>query len=122
MNKIYHFISTKHSAVHDLQIDVAERWWQRLRGLIGHSGLQPGEAVLLIPCRFVHTAFMSFPIDLVFLDRQQKICRLIRNLNPYKVAGCWSAQATLELAAGEIERLGLQCGDHLQQQNSTSDG
>lgn len=122
MSKVYRFNSARHSAVHDLHIHIAERWWQRLRGLIGHSNLSPGKALLLRPCRSVHTAFMRFPIDLVFLDREQKICKLIRNLGTWKIAGCWQAQATLELATGEIERLGLQCGDQLQQQDNTSSG
>lgn len=85
----------------------AERWPDRLRGLIGKPPPAPGHALLISPCAAVHTAFMRYPIDVVFLDRRGSIIKHVEALRPWRAAACWRARHTLELAAGEARRLGL---------------
>lgn len=69
---------------------------------------------MLFPgCRSIHTLGMAYNIDLVFLDEQEFIVGLYPVLKPYRLTLCRKAAAALELACGEIERLGLKLGDQL---------
>ena len=85
----------------------------RMRGLLGRRGLAQGEGLLLQPAGSIHTAFMRFPIDAVFLDRHQRVLRVAVGLRPWRAAGAKHARAVLELAAGEAARVGLVAGDVL---------
>ena len=85
----------------------AERWFDRLRGLLGSPPPAPGHALLITPCASVHTAFMRYPIDVVFVDRHGCILKVVEALPPWRAAACWRARHTLELAAGEARRVGL---------------
>jgi uncharacterized protein len=86
----------------------------RMRGLLGRSELPQGEGILLRPAGSVHTAFMRFPIDVVFLDGQLEVLRIARGLPPWRTAAARGARAVLELPAGEADRRGLEVGDRLQ--------
>ncbi len=90
-----------------LTIRRAERWFDRLRGLIGTPPPALGHALLITPCASVHTAFMRYPIDVVFVDRHDRILKVVEALPPWRAAACWRARHTLELAAGEARRVGL---------------
>ena len=91
----------------------AHSLWQRLRGLIGRTPLQPGEGMLLNPCGSVHTIAMSYALDLVFMDKQGQVLKCVSALPPYRMAKARKARFTLELAQGAIERLGIKTGDTL---------
>jgi uncharacterized protein len=92
---------------------LADKPHTRLRGVIGWKGLRRGEGMLIRPTFSVHTAFVRFPIDAVFLDKEMTIVSIAHRLKPWRLAGARKAKAVLELAAGECERLGLQPGDRL---------
>jgi uncharacterized membrane protein (UPF0127 family) len=94
-------------------VRVAGSFPARLRGLLGRRSLPAGEGLLLWPERSVHTFFMAFPIDVVFLDRYLSVLRVVPHLRPFRVAGESRAVATVELAAGEIERLKIRPGETL---------
>jgi uncharacterized membrane protein (UPF0127 family) len=89
---------------------IADRPWSRMRGLLGRSGLAQGEGLLLKPCGSVHTLFMRFPIDVVFLDRELSVVAVRPDLRPWRTAGARGAKVSLELAAGEAARLGIAPG------------
>lgn len=91
----------------------ADGFVARLAGLLFAPPLAPGEGLLLVPCASVHTAFMRYPIDVVFLDRAGAITRIVPCLAPWRVAVCRGAHQTLELAAGEAARLELLAGASL---------
>ena len=93
-----------------LVVHRAERWPDRLRGLLGSPRPAPGHALLITPCASVHTAFMRHPIDIVFVDRRGCILKVLEALPPWRAAVCWRARHTLELAAGEARRVGLVSG------------
>lgn len=93
--------------------ELAERPWARLRGLLGRGGLRPGDGMLLRPSNSVHTFFMRFPIDAVFLDAELRVLAVRRRLRPWRLAGRRGARAVLELAAGEVERRGIAPGEQL---------
>ena len=92
---------------------VAARPLRRMRGLLGRRDLPHGEGVLLRPAASIHTLFMRFPIDAVFLDGDGVVLGIERDLRPWRVAGCKRARAVLELAAGECERRGIVSGERL---------
>jgi uncharacterized protein len=94
---------------------LAETVFARLRGLLGRSGLSAGEGMLLRPAASVHTAFMRFPIDAVFLDREDRIVKVAADLRPWRAAGCRGSRTVLELPAGEAARQGLRPGVSLTQ-------
>lgn len=91
----------------------ADNFFERARGLLGQPSPGEGEGMLFPGCRSIHTIGMAYVIDLVFLDRQEFIVGLHPILKPYRLALCRKAAAALELACGEIERLGLRLGDQL---------
>ena len=81
--------------------EVAERFAERLRGLIGRKGLERGKGMLIVRCNCIHTFFMRFPIDVTFLDRQGSVVKTVRNIRPWRpwVWGGWRARSVLETAA-----------------------
>jgi uncharacterized protein len=84
-----------------------------MRGLLGRRGLESGEGLLLRPSGSVHTFFMRFPIDVVFLSRDGEVLKIARGLSPWRAAGARRAKAVLELAAEEAERRGIRIGSRL---------
>jgi uncharacterized membrane protein (UPF0127 family) len=92
---------------------LADRPLQRLRGLLGREALPAGEGLLLHPAPSIHTAFMRFPIDVVFLDRESVVVRVIDRLPPWRAAKAQRARSVLELPAGECARRGVHVGDWL---------
>jgi hypothetical protein len=61
----------------------------------------------------VHTFFMQFPIDAVFVDGEGRVLKVAAGLRPWRAAGCRGARAVLELSSGESERRGVRPGDQL---------
>jgi len=84
-----------------------------MRGLLGRRDLPHGEGLMLRPASSVHTAFMRFPIDAVFLDRDGRVLKVARGLRPWKTSARRKARAVLELPAGESERRGIEIGERL---------
>jgi uncharacterized membrane protein (UPF0127 family) len=85
----------------------------RMRGLLGRRALPSGEGILLKPASAVHMAFMRFPIDAVFLDRELRVVKIADDLRPWRAASSRGAKAVLEIAAGEASRRGVSVGDRL---------
>jgi uncharacterized protein len=92
---------------------VADSTTRRLRGLLGKRDLQSGHGILLRPAWSIHTAFMRFPIDVVFLDADQVVIKIVPRLAPFKTASCRGAREIVELRAGECDRRGLSLGDRV---------
>ena len=89
---------------------VASSFASRFRGLMGVASLPPGTALLLPRTSSVHTHFMRFPIDVVFLDSERRIVSITRAVRPWRFAKAKGADSVLELGAGECDRLGLTVG------------
>ena len=93
--------------------EVPKSSFARARGLLGRSGLEPGDGMLIDAAPSVHMFFMRFPIDVVFLDRDRKVVRVVHGLRPWRVAGARRAVAALELPAGAAAEAGIEKGDVL---------
>jgi uncharacterized membrane protein (UPF0127 family) len=82
----------------------------RMRGLLGRRGLESGEGLLLRPAGSVHTFFMRFPIDVVFLSRDGEVVKVVEKLPAWRTAAARGAKTVVELASGEAERRGIRVG------------
>jgi uncharacterized protein len=92
---------------------VADRMLPRMRGLLGKRGLESGEGLLIRPAPSVHTFFMRFPIDVVFLSRDGEVMKVAESVPAWRTRSCRRAYAVLELAAGEALRRGINVGSRL---------
>jgi uncharacterized membrane protein (UPF0127 family) len=91
-------------------LSVADTPVSRMKGLLGRRSLTTGEGLLLRPAGSIHTAFMRFPIDAVFLDANLRVLRVEANLRPWRIAAQRGARAVVELPAGTAEGMGLAVG------------
>lgn len=95
-------------------LDVAADGPRRRKGLLGRASLLQGEGLWIVPCESVHTFFMKFPIDLVYLDRGNRIKKVRSAVGAWRVSACFSAHSVLELPAGAIRGTETQKGDALE--------
>jgi uncharacterized protein len=93
--------------------DVADHLVSRMRGLLGRSNLPQGEGILLRPAGSIHTFFMRFPIDAVFVDKQLTVVGVAPALRPWRLAVRRGARVVFELPAGTVERRGIEPGTQL---------
>jgi uncharacterized membrane protein (UPF0127 family) len=84
---------------------------KRRTGLLKHERLEPGEGLWIVPCESVHTFFMKFPIDLVYLDKRRRVRKVRKAVPAWRLSACLTAHSILELPAGTIEETGTQAGD-----------
>lgn len=95
-------------------MEVADSGGKRRKGLLGQERLRLGGGLWIIPCEAVHTFGMQFSIDLVYLDRKNRIKKLRSEVGPSRVSACFSACSVLELAAGTIRQTQTKLGDRLE--------
>jgi uncharacterized membrane protein (UPF0127 family) len=94
-------------------VEVADSSGKRRVGLLRHERLDPGEGLWIVPCESVHTFFMKFPIDLVYVDRKRTVRKVKHAVPPWRLSACLSAHSILELPAGTVEKTGTRPGDEL---------
>jgi uncharacterized membrane protein (UPF0127 family) len=94
-------------------LDVANTSSKRNKGLLGRKCLSSGEGLWILPCEAVHTFWMQFSIDLVYLDRKKQIKKLVSGLPPWRLSACLRARSILELPSGTIRDTQTQLGDTL---------
>ena len=94
-------------------IDLADTSRKRRVGLLKHTELRPGEGLWIVPCESVHTFFMKFAIDLLYVDRKNIVRKIVPGVPPWRLSMCLSAHSIVELAAGSIEPTGTRKGDQL---------
>jgi uncharacterized membrane protein (UPF0127 family) len=83
----------------------------RRRGLLGRLWMPPTAAIVLSPCWMIHTAFMQFRIDVLFVDEHHRVVRVIRELRPWRIAMSSRARMVIELAAGMATQRDINVGD-----------
>jgi uncharacterized membrane protein (UPF0127 family) len=97
-----------------VSIEVADHGATRRKGLLGRSRLASGEGIWIVPCESVHTFWMKFPIDLVYLDRNKKVKKVRSGVSPWRLSACLSAHSVLEFATGTIHSTQTRPGDWLE--------
>jgi uncharacterized membrane protein (UPF0127 family) len=94
-------------------IDTAQTSTERRIGLLKHRGLEEGSGLWIVPCEAVHTFFMKFAIDLIYLDRKHRVRGVVHALAPWRFSMCLPAHSVLELPPGTIDRTNTRKGDQL---------
>jgi uncharacterized protein len=94
--------------------EVANHSAARNKGLLGRTGLAAGEGLWIVPCESVHTFFMKFPIDLVYIDRHKIVKKVRSDVGPWRISACLSAHSVIELPAGTIDKTRTARGDKLE--------
>ena len=105
MEKI--IISNGHNE--DIQVLLAHTWLRRLRGLLGKRLLN-NQVMHISPCNSIHTMWMAFNIDVVFLDRKNQVIKIEKNVKPWRFRSCVGAFSVMEINAGQAEVLGFKVG------------
>lgn len=93
--------------------EVADGPLSRARGLLGRDALPEGVGMLISPCNSIHTCFLRFSIDVVFLDRELRVVDVVERLKPWRAALRRGSAAVLELPAGTARRAGIAKGQRL---------
>lgn len=102
--------------------DVAENFWTRGSGLLGKGGLPEGRALWIRPCTSVHTMFMRFPIDVVYLASDGTVVKTCSRLRPFRFsAGGRGAHSVLELPPGFLCDVPISVGEQLVTETSATD-
>ncbi len=95
-------------------LELAESFFARGKGLLGRKSLESKSALWIKPCNNIHTFFMNFAIDCIFVNKKMEIVKVASNVKPYKIIGpFWKASSVIETAAGSAEKWNLQVGDQL---------
>lgn len=112
--QLYKIIKNQNAELIVNDLEQATSFLERGKGLLGRDGLNEGHGLWIKPCNNIHTFFMKFKIDCVFLDEHLVIQRIASNMKPFRVAGpVWKARSVIELKAGTIEKANLSVGDQL---------
>jgi len=92
---------------------VADRFWLRLRGLLGRRGLDAGEGLVIQPTAAVHTFLMRFAIDVVHVDRAGRVLQIREGLGRGRTSTARGGFAVVELPVGTVAATGTRIGDRL---------
>ncbi len=96
------------------QLEVARSFSSRAKGLLGRSSLPVQEALWIHHCNSIHTFFMKFSIDCVFVDKNLKVKAVYHNVNPWRlILPVWGASSVFEMTSGSISKMSVSVGDQL---------
>lgn len=86
------------------EVEQARRFFKRLKGLMFRPSMEKGTAMLLMPCPQIHTCFMRFALDVLFLDKNNKVVHVMENMKPWRLSPIVArAVKTLEMPAGVLQ-------------------
>jgi uncharacterized protein len=94
-------------------VEVAVTRRARRKGLLGRDGFGSSCALILAPCAAIHTMFMRFDIDAVFVDDDGRAVKVVRKLVPWRIAADPTAHAVVEMPAGSLDAMDVAIGDRL---------
>ena len=96
------------------ELNIADSFFKRFIGLLGREYLRKGEGLMLVNCKSIHTFFMRFPIDIVFININHEIIYMKENVKPWRAVNfVKKAYATIEMPAGTIKDNSISNGDML---------
>ena len=105
-------INTSKEALLADKARIANTFWGRAIGLLNRRSLERGEALILKPSCSIHTLFMRFAIDVIFLDKSNKIIGVLHSFKPFRISPLFfRASCTIELPEGTLRQTNTQIGD-----------
>ena len=104
--------TTQQTLITDLE--VATTFKTRGKGLLGRDFLAPEQALWIHHCNSIHTFFMKFPIDCVFVDKNLKVKAIYKDVKPWRLLlPVWGASSVFEMASGALNNMNVKIGDQL---------
>ena len=100
---------------------IAHTPFSRIKGLLGRKGLEKGEGLIIKPCSSIHTFFMQFKIDVIFLDKENKVVAMAFSLPPARIFDTFfRGKLVIELPSGILEKTGTKVGDNIEAKVGTA--
>lgn len=104
---------TKNKVLLD-DIEVAKSFRVRLIGLMGRKSMKSTEGIWFPRSNWIHTLFMSIPIDVIYLDKKMTVRKIQQNLKPWRFpAPVFNAKSVIEVSSGFISSNNIEVGDQL---------
>ena len=95
-------------------LEIVESFCGRAKGLLGRRSLPMDQALWIKPCNNIHTFFMKFTIDCVFINKTYKVEKVYSKVSPFGIKGpVWKAYSVIEFSEGFVEKWNIQPGDQL---------
>ncbi|MCB9027221.1 MAG: DUF192 domain-containing protein [Bdellovibrionaceae bacterium] len=96
-------------------VEIADNFYTRAKGLMGRKSLEPQSVLWIKKCTHIHTFFMRFSIDLIFVDRELNVKKVYSNAKPWChfFLGTWKSDSVFELPFGTLNQLQICVGDQL---------
>jgi len=108
-------INNKNGAIICENLKTADNSFSRMKGLLGRTGLNKGEGLHITPCNSIHSFFMKFKFDAIFINKKNEIVYLTENMPAWRFSEiCFSAHSVIELPAGIIKETETTVGDILE--------
>ena len=96
------------------EVELADDMKSRMIGLMGKPSFPEGRTLLIEKCNWIHTFFMKFPIDVIYVNKELVVKKVKRNISPWRFPGpVLSATSVFELSAGQIKENSIEIGDQL---------
>jgi uncharacterized membrane protein (UPF0127 family) len=96
------------------EVLVADRFFPRMIGLLARRNFHQGQALILRPCNCIHTLFMRFPIDCLFVDKNYRVIKAISDIRPFRVTRVYRlSKFVVELPQGTVKLTSTQDNDIL---------
>lgn len=115
MNRIFRFTNKTKATVLSSNARLADSFFSRARGLLGTKSLPPGEGLWIKPCDSIHMFGMAYAIDVVFIDKNNKVVACLHTIKPWRMSRLyWRSASCLEIPAGTISDTGTEVGDEIE--------
>jgi uncharacterized protein len=116
---VHRVVNTRTGRVVGTAIEEAKGPWRSFRGLMFRKGLPDGHGMLFRPAKGIHTQFMRFPIDLIYLDKHNQVVKVRPSMRPWRF-DFTNADAVIEMTGGTAETVDVRAGDRLEFSTSSS--
>lgn len=108
-------INKKNGQILADKLEIADTSSKRGKGLLGKKSLNKGEGLHIIPCNSIHSFFMKFKFDTIFINKKNEVVYLIESMPAWKISKiCFSAHSVIELPSGVIKETETSVGDILE--------
>jgi len=111
MEVVKYCLQRETHSIAEFTVSMATTILTRARGLLFRTALENNQAMLIAPCNSVHTCFMDYRLDVVFLDKERKVMSIVENVKPWRFAAHLKASKVIEFKAGVVAQIGMVVGD-----------
>ncbi len=114
MSELYRIVNLTKDTVLAKRAEEAKTFFSRFAGLMFRKSLSKERALIFYRTKSIHTCFMRFTLDVIFVDRYMKVLRIIRGLRPWRIVFCGKAHAVIESSFNNGNLKNTETGDKLQ--------